>query len=312
MSKRRLLSLEALEAYILHTVDSKSMREIAHTNGREPSTILRQVRRIEDLRDNPEWSKIITKLSEAWDRKTPIDRNWVFEALGTTALEAAKEMQRMLLVLVQTDAVVGITDGCPPGAFVDNEIMRRTESVIALAWIAVGWLHPVHNSPRVRRYQVTDRALTEVPEVTNLPAVFEPAKAKVEHKAAKSICYTMTPWGNEPIEKLKTMRRKSNVNLKITDEDVQTAICVRELMHLAELEGNGSTSLLWVIGLQNGLGKEMFDLLYAFLHSNRNLEQIEKDFAWPARSAKVVLLVALHQVQHFGLLVTGDKAIATE
>ncbi|AKQ75823.1 ATPase [Roseobacter phage RDJL Phi 2] len=305
-----LLNPRAIEAYILHTVDSMPMREIARRFDREPSTILRQIRRVEDLRDNPDWGVILTKLAEYWDRKEPIDRSVTYEALGTNTVDVTMEMQRNLLLLVQDEALVGVTDGCMAGVFVDNEVMRRTERLVALAWIATGGLILVRSSSRVRRYKVTDRALTEVPEkpivkgkVENLQVVQEPEPSKpVAHKQR----YTRQAWGNEPIDKLIQLSRRNSIN--ITSNEIATAQTLRNLMHQAELDGKGSPTLMLIVELEKRLGKEMFDLLYEFLHRNRGLEQIEKDFVWPARSAKVVLMVALQQVNHFGLLEREELA----
>ena len=306
----RLLNPRALEAYILHTADSMPMREIARRFDREPSTILRQIRRVEDLRDNPDWGVILTKLAEYWDRKEPIDRSVTYEALGTNTVDVTMEMQRNLLLLVQDEALVGVTDGCMAGVFVDNEVMRRTERLTALAWIATGWLILVRSSSRVRRYKVTDRALAEVPEkpivkgqVESLPVVQEPEPPKpAVHKQR----YTRHSWGNEPIDKLIALSRRNSIN--ITSDEISTAQTLRNLMHQAELDGKGSSTLMLIVELEKRLGKEMFDLLYEFLHRNRGLEQIEKDFVWPARSAKVVLMVALQQVNHFGLLEREELA----
>lgn len=315
----RLLNPQALEAHILHTVDSVPMLEIARRQDVEPSTILRQIRRVEDLRDNPEWGIILTKLTERWNRKEPIDRSVTYEALGVSTFDVTKEMQKAMLLLIQDDALVGITDGCMAGIFVDHEVMRRTDRMIALAWIASGWLILLQNSPRVRRYKLTDRAMTEVPETPIVTEAELPVLSKPEPKPAQPRRYTRQPrrytrqpWGDEPIEKLRLMQRKSNTSLKVSNTDIQTAIEVRELMHLAKLEGKGSASLQLVVELQKALGDEMFDLLYAFLHNNHGLEQIEKDFSWPARSAKVVLTIALQQVRHFGVLESKEPAIAAE
>jgi len=299
----RLLNPQAIEAYILHTVDSVPMREVACKYGRGPSAILHQVHKIEGLQDNPDWDIILNKLADYWDRKAELDRTVVCKALGTNTVAVMQELQRNLPLLVRDDAIVAITDGCMAGIFVDNEVMRRTERLTALAWIATGWLILVRSSSRVRRYQVTDRALEEVPEKPIVKEVdVSPAPRPKPQAPNKSRQYTRQAWGNEPIDRLRLMKRKANNSLKVTDKEISTAQALRFLMHQAELDGKGSSTLMLVVEMEKRLGKEMFNLLYDFLHRNRGLEQIEKDYSWPARSAKVVLLVALQQVDHFGLL----------
>lgn len=300
----RLLTPEAIEAYIRHTVDSVPMREIARDKGREPSTVMRQVRRVEDFRDNPDWGFILDKLAEAWDREVTLDRAQVFKALEVTLDEATAEMQKLGPILSEEGALVGITEGCMAGIFVDNEVMRRTDRRIALAWIATGWLMLTNSSPRVRRYQVTDRAATEVSEDESPPLVPTPKAVKTDTPK-----YTRKAWGDEPIEKLRLMKRRGLAN--VTGVEIQTAIELRELMHLAKHEGQGSASLIQVVAIQKALGPEMFDLLHDFLHVGTGLEQLEKNYSWPARSAKVVLVVALQQVQHFDLLTQKEVAIAS-
>lgn len=300
-------SPKALEAYILHTVDEVTMREIARLQEVEPSTVFRQIRKIEDLQENSEWALILDQLALSWDRKATAGHQQIFEALGVEASEVTKEMQLVLPLLVQDEVLIGITDGRKAGIFIEGEIAHRTERLIATAWIAIGWLELVHSSPRVRRYRVTNLATTEVPRAPGELPVKAPKPVSKTVPANKPRSYTKQAWSNEPIDKLRKLAHCKSI--RVTWAEIDTAQTLRYLMHKAELEGKGSSALILIVDLERRLGKEMFGLLYDFLHRKQGLEQIEKDYKWPARSAKIVLLVALRQINHFGILEKEEVVI---
>ncbi|UFK26718.1 ATPase [Roseobacter phage RDJL6] len=114
--------------------------------------------------------------------------------------------------------------------------------------------------------------------------------------------FTEPTWGNAPIERLRVLARKSSVTLKVTPDMIGAAQALRRLMAQAQKDGAGSKSLAHLTAIRNRLGADMFLVLYDFLHAGIGLEQIEKDNRWSARSAKIVLAVALRNVLEFELL----------
>ncbi|ADK73439.1 hypothetical protein RDJLphi1_gp38 [Roseobacter phage RDJL Phi 1] len=304
----QLLRPQSIEAYIRHTVDGKTMRDIARTEDVEPSTILRQIRRIEDLRSSPEWDCIVEALENHWDREGSLTRYHVFKAFDLDLQTVTKEMQLCMPLLVQDGALVGITNGKQAGIFIEHEVMRRVDRNIALSWVALGWLILDTDSSRVRRYRITDRASTELPVEPDTVPNLGPTKRSKDPGSSK-LRYTNHTWNNEPIDRLYQLSRRKSVN--ITNEDIDTAQRIRNLMLQAVVDGKGSEALKLVINMEKSLGPDMFNLLYAFLYEGRGLEKIEQSFAWSARSAKIVLMVALQQVRHFGLLETEQQEVAS-
>ena len=51
----------AIDMYVANVIHGQSMRAIARAHGVEPSTVLRSIRKVEDLRDDPEFDQIIDR-----------------------------------------------------------------------------------------------------------------------------------------------------------------------------------------------------------------------------------------------------------
>lgn len=116
---------------------------------------------------------------------------------------------------------------------------------------------------------------------------------------------------SENLARMRQMRvGTKNSRFGFTADEVSLAVDLTTLMTAAETSGLQSPELLRVIKLKEKLGDELFNVLYDFLHAGKGFEAIEKQRGFPARSAKVLLSVALKQVVHFGL--DGDLAAMCE
>jgi lambda repressor-like predicted transcriptional regulator len=160
---------EDLRRYIDHTSDGLSLRALARRAGVHPSTVLRQVRKLESRRDDPLIDEAITALglsmpsdTEPTDRKdspamtAPIRRNGMMiddETLQT-------EGRRMLRRLAETGAVLAIAPDMekaivlrefPDGRSTRTGVMERS---VAQAFVLKEWIAP-RKTGRVTTYEIT-------------------------------------------------------------------------------------------------------------------------------------------------------------
>lgn len=301
---------QAMEAYIRHTIDGQSMREVSRMFDTHASTILRQIRRVEDMREWEEWDEIIIEIGDKWDRNIGFSRAILFDVLGVNELEAIQELQRCIPTLSKPGAVIALTKDAMAGIICEQEIVRRVERRTALAWFAVGWLEAAQNGSRFRRYKLTDLARTEIPEERLSAAEVEPMVQSLSEPASiRSKTYIGKNWDSEPLHRLSVLSRRKGS--QVGPAELDTAGELFELMRQAKIDGPGSARVDLLCTIQKKLGDEMFNLLYDYLHAGRGFEDLEKQYNWAARSAKIVMAIALKQVTHFKLL-EGLEALGEE
>ena len=150
--------------YLQHTVQGRSIRALARGNDVHPSTISRQVRKIEGLRDDPLIDAALRRL-EAGDglsMKThdllPVMRKM---AVMGTVLVAGQDMSRAVLLregldgktvqLGSVDAVVARIWRCATGS--RGNACARLRAIVCQTWVESRWINipPQRGLPKGRQ-----------------------------------------------------------------------------------------------------------------------------------------------------------------
>lgn len=276
-----------LTTYLRNVVDGVPMRELARQLDVEPSTISRRVKRVEEMREWPEWDVVLDQLALVTCPEG-VTEEAVLTAMGVDREDAETSFLAASVVMSQTGAVLAVTDA--PGAcvFMDGEVAHRVSKRLATTWLALEWVKE-HLNGKVRRYVISGRY--------GRP---EPAE---EPRAVSGRPYARyTTETTENIARMRQMRVGAKQSrFGFTADQVALAIDLTTLMTTAEARGKDSAALRRVVKLKEQLGEDLFNVIYDFLHAGAGFEAIEKRRGYPARSAKVLLGVALDQITHFGL-----------
>jgi Domain of unknown function (DUF6456) len=164
---------DTLRCYVDHTSAGVSLRALARREGVHPSTVLRQVRRLESRRDDPLLDEAIAALGTVLGH-APLLSNTDPTRKDTTTMTAAirqnglivddetlhREARRMLRRLAETGAVLAIAPEMekaivvrefPDGRSARTGVMDRA---VAQAFVLKEWIAP-RKSGRVTTYEIT-------------------------------------------------------------------------------------------------------------------------------------------------------------
>ncbi len=160
---------ENFRRYIDHTSDGLSLRALAKREGVSPSTVLRQVRRLESRRDDPLMDEAIVALRLSYlstknttDRKDSPAMTAPIRQSGMMIDDATLESEgrRMLRRLAETGAMLAIAPEMekaivlrefPDGRSTRTGVMERT---VAQAFVLKDWIAP-RKAGRVTTYEIT-------------------------------------------------------------------------------------------------------------------------------------------------------------
>lgn len=123
---------QALVAYLENVGKGKALRQLAREMGVYPSTVMRWVRWMEDLRDHPYADFLLANWVEAWTNNTTegldLGASWVLKSI---LIQAAPEGYIMKLGNGKAERVIDLP--VPPG-FKPRVSDREAEMAIARAW----------------------------------------------------------------------------------------------------------------------------------------------------------------------------------
>ncbi|WP_179379643.1 DUF6456 domain-containing protein [Jannaschia marina] len=155
-------------AYVAHAVEGRALREVAADSGCAPSTILRQVRRIEQRRDDPLVDDMIERLSLAAHAGSPDPDLEDTPSMSVTPRHETlidddtlgREARRILRRLCEKDAELVVGQGMPQAAVLRDtgDTPTRTATVarsVAQAFVLKDWVACV-KAGRITRYRITD------------------------------------------------------------------------------------------------------------------------------------------------------------
>ncbi len=158
----------AARAYLAHACAGRPLRAVAAESGCAASTVLRQVRRVERLRDDPLVDDAIERLAEAALKGTfPSDpkecRTMSAMPDRATLIDDEtlnREAKRVLRRLCESDAFLAVGQGMPQAVVLreTGDVPTRTATVprpVAQAFVLKDWV-ACYKIGRITRYRITD------------------------------------------------------------------------------------------------------------------------------------------------------------
>ncbi len=318
---------EDARRYLEHTEKGRSIRQIARLAGCHPSTVMRQVRRIETLRDDPLIDSALQAISlqyfapqgafaislaplEQDKEHTPVHR--LLQVLGWlnrshTVLAYAQGMERAVIVR-------GDQEKISVGKGVAGEVALR------------GWLSNV-NSGRVSRYQLNDEGRAALSQMMadqenrarlQNEAGFAEAAAGFQSPPSVGRKHVRRACTDTPLSMLARLSDR-NGDPFLTHDLVRSGERLREDFELAqigdhvqaaqqefaegcsaapdEMQAPTHEARTRAMEALAALGPGLSDIAIRCCCYLEGLETAEKQLGWSARSGKVVLRIALQQLK---------------
>ncbi|HHS94593.1 MAG TPA: helix-turn-helix domain-containing protein, partial [Rhodobacterales bacterium] len=162
---------EPVRLYLAHTQGGESLRALARRSGQHPSTVLRQVRRTENLRDDPLCDAGLDRLGQGWRRRPPASsaQQDLLPMTLSDRAEAAlgRDSLRALRALMEPKTLMVIADGVEDAVVVHDAgtdrpvrrcvVSREVAEALALREFITGT-----QTGRLARYTITGAGRAEV------------------------------------------------------------------------------------------------------------------------------------------------------
>ena len=161
----------AVQAYLAHTVGGMGFRAIARLRSCPPSTILRQVRRVEARRDDPLVDAALDSAAHAAELRFhmhPTMKDWATMIAtsrphATDDLDArvTREARRILRRLCESGAFLAVSDSMEKGVVLRESVPGRhtrtavVDRDVAEAFALQDWIEPTHRG-KIARYAITE------------------------------------------------------------------------------------------------------------------------------------------------------------
>lgn len=333
--------------YLDHTEAGRSIRQLARSAGCHPSTVLRQVRRIESRRDDPLVDGALHNLAACHYGSAAAMHREAYEhsAIGGAAFE--RDLAGILRGLCLNGTVLAVAQGMEKAVLIREDkdeiahktvVDRRLAEALALRdWISC-------SSPgRVNRYHITatgrtalsgimaeaeNRAQRGLDGFSESQVAFGGAGSNVtQDKKPRRVRYGQA---ESPLDALARLHdRDGNPFLSI--DLVRAGERLREDFELAQIgdhvalsqnqfnaEGCGasivaspaSDAKIRVVRVFNHLGTGLSDIALRCCCHLEGLEAAERQLGWSARSGKIVLRIALQQLRlHYDRQSGSDELI---
>lgn len=158
---------QPIRVYLAHTEGGESIRALARAGGRHPSTVLRQIRRTETLRDDPLADSGLARLGRLFsgadsDRSAKFSKQDHLPMVSKSEDKArlARETLRVLTALIEPKTILVVADGVEDAVVVhdsgDNRPVRRAVLGRDLAEaLVLRDLIAGSQTGRLARYQIT-------------------------------------------------------------------------------------------------------------------------------------------------------------
>ncbi|PRY81062.1 DUF6456 domain-containing protein [Marivita geojedonensis] len=326
---------EAARRYLAHTTDGRPIREIAREVGCHASTILRQVRKLETLRDDPLVDRVLAEPGDLLD--DPEDRQ--------TSIDAATRALRLLCL---PRAMMLYSADLPKPAIIktvdedDTELLGAIELDLAAALIMRNWIAP-EGGTSIKRYRITAEGrggLSELIAAQESRAALAQSDASVflsgtgNDRRSRSRAVSNGPGFESPLSAL-ARRRGPDGSPFLSPDLVSAGDRLHEDYAIAGFgksdligwDGPGSlkphyeaahkmkdrrrsAALLRTLDAIRDLGPGLSEVVLRCCCLREGLEATEKRLGWSARSGKVVLRIALQRLSLFyGRTLTKDGAM---
>ncbi|WP_128253881.1 DUF6456 domain-containing protein [Falsirhodobacter deserti] len=304
----------AVHLYLDHTEAGQSLRELARRTGVHASTVMRQVRRYENRRDDPLMDSALTLYSAFYAKDTSMTLPLRMPAdLATIEAEAHRVLRR----LAEPGAVLAFTPGVEKAVVVrelaDGKMAQLAVVAreVAEAFVLKDWI-ACRKQGRVSMYELTQEGRMHIRQQSGMaeaPAGFDWTGASLPRYGTMET----------PVAQMGRRRDKGGKPF-LPAELVAAAERLREDFELAQmapgttqnwerfLDGgarstNGGTSRGpaaardRVAAALRDLGRGLGDVVLRVCCYLEGLEACEKRMGWAARSGKVVLRIGLERLR---------------
>lgn len=309
---------EDVRNYVFHTEHGQPIRALARSQSCHASTILRQVRKVEQRRDDPLVDRAIKALAEeGGDAQTP-SRLELMQALRRLAMP-----DTMLAIAVGMEQGVVLADNLQGGSDQGTKLPSTTAMWLALR----GWIAPGRNTAaRVLRYRITPAGRTALRELTaqseNHARAMAEAPATFEGPKGRAGMWDATPapmriqTHDSPVQGL-ARRKDRDGKPFLTRTMVRAAERLREDFEIARIgqvtadnwenilrdatnaeraDERGAAARAQIKAVFDFLGPGLAEVALRCCCLLEGLEITEKHMGWAARSGKVVLRIALQRL----------------
>jgi hypothetical protein len=308
----------AARVYLAHTEEGTSIRALARAQGCHASTVLRQVRRVEQRRDDPLVDLALRRLgSGGLEMKSAGE---TAEGAGAPPACSDKEAKRVLRRLAEPGACLAIAAGmenavvvreAEGGQTVRTAIVARTD---AEALALKGWI-AIRASGKITRYTISTRGRAVLKGMIDAGNPARAARAPGPDAGLVRVRYGMA---ESPI--LALSRRKGPDGKPFLSEGlVGAAERLREEYELAQSRGGPVTldedttipkgctltapgaemARVRVARALADLGPGLSDVALHSCCRLEGMETLEKRMGWAARSGKIVLRIALQRLRRY-------------
>jgi len=327
----------SVQNYIDHTEMGVPIRALARQQGCHASTILRQIRRVETLRDDPLVDGVLKTLGggpqdapcnvEPLQRARKTEANESSDAGLPDSAELGAQSLRVLRRLSETGAVLAVAAEMEKAVIVrdsENGQSMRTGVVdrgIAEAMALKGWI-ATRQTGRITRYYITSAGRGALSEMM---ACDENARAGVEGETPSTPHRIRYGLPESPLAALARRRDRDGTRF-LSREMVHAGERLREDFEMAQMaatltrdwdgfmnhlrsgtvpqRATGGRAIHMahrrVIAALQDMGPGLSDVALRCCCLLEGLESTEKVLGWSARSGKIVLRIALMRLhQHY-------------
>lgn len=333
---------EGADRYLQHTEAGRSIRDLARGAGCHPSTVLRQIRKVENRRDDPLVDAALRRLAVAHFREKVQGRPPLEEDVDADAAKAVPVLRR----LCDSGAVLAVAEGMEKAVVVRGDgqadklvVDRSLAQVMALKdWIACD------QPGKLSRYYITPTGRAAYGQLLadgenrarHMAEGFSEAQAPFQARgsdAPRPMRRSRYSLGDSPV--LTLSRRKDRDGAPFLALDlVRAGERLREDFELAQIgdqvtqnwdhfltagcgqrtrnsTGSGASAARErVKQALKALGPGLSDVAMRCCCHLEGLEAAEQKMGWSARSGKIVLRIALQQLQaHYSAHSDADAMI---
>ncbi len=335
---------EEARRYLEHTENGRSIRQLARRAGCHPSTVLRQVRRMETLRDDPLIDSALDGLTEQYF-KEDIRHSMPRPQRASQDTAGQAKVTKALIWLNHGNAILAYAEGMDKAVIVRDDQDEKKISIdkgLAGEIALRGWVQCVSHK-RLSRYQLSDdgrAALSSMvaaqenrARVRRDVGFAEAArsfqgKEVVNSGGARRVRYGS---GETPLAMLARLADRNGEPF-LTVDLVRAGERLREDYELAQIaehiypvntvfdvpcaakpahgKTHADTAGQRAHEALAALGPGLCDIALRCCCHLEGLETAEKQLGWSARSGKVVLRIALQQLKsHYDALADQKELI---
>ena len=326
---------DAVRHYLDHVVGGRSLRSLARDSGCHASTVMRQIRRCEQLREDPlidlalmrlghRHASQVTRRSHIDGVSDPMSSSHDTALIDDDTIE--HEARRILRRLVEPGACLAVAQGMEKAVVVregaDGQTIRTgvidssvAEAMALKDWIAGGC------GGRVTRYTITAAgrsALKDMFEGEDEDGDGRTARGKARYGTAETPLMALArrrDKDGEPFLKPALVRTGERLRedfelARMAEGDGRdwAAIVAGDIAAAPEVDFTGTgpeAARARVEAALAELGPGLGDVVLRVCCCLEGLESVEKEMGWAARSGKIVLRIGLQRLQQHYLKTGG-------